>query len=171
MRRHLADMAVSVFALVVSAAMMTALPVDVPGAGFTSLGDMSSPAFFPALAAILVSLSAIALLVRSLAEARLGLNDIPSGSDSDLVNGSRRHFDYSDLKGPALMLAACIAYIPLIHTLGMITASGLVIVILPSLFGYRDWRWIAVVAVSVPIAVYVLFERTLKVLFPHGAIF
>lgn len=171
MRRYLADMAVSTFALIVSVAVMIALPVDVPGAGFASLADMSSPAFFPVLAAILVSLSAIALLVRSLAQARRDLNDIPPVSDNDLVNGSHRHFGHDDLKGPALMLAACIVYIPLIHTLGMVTASGLVIATLPALFGYRDWRWIAIVAVSVPIAVYVLFERTLKVLFPHGAIF
>ena len=171
MRRYLADMVVSTLALTVSAMVITALPVDVPGAGFASLADMSSPAFFPFLAAILVSLSATALLVRSLAQAWRDLNDIPLESDNDLVKGSNRHFGHDDLKGPALMLAACIVYIPLIHRLGMITASGLVIATLPALFGYRDWRWIAIFAVSVPITVYILFERILKVLFPHGAIF
>ena len=52
MRRYLADMAVSTLALTVSAMVITALPVDVPGAGFASLADMSSPVFFPFLAAI-----------------------------------------------------------------------------------------------------------------------
>ena len=132
MRPYLADIAVSILALSVSFAVMAALPMDVPGAGFTSLGDMSSPAFFPILAAILVGLSATDLLVRSLVQARRDLANSPPGSVSDTIKRARHRFDHDDLKGPAIMLAACIAYMALIHTLGMITASVLVIVALPA---------------------------------------
>ena len=53
----------------------------------------------------------------------------------------------------------------------MITASMIMIAFLPLVFGYQNYRWIIPLAVLLPIAVYVLFEKVLKVLFPHGVVF
>ena len=74
-------------------------------------------------------------------------------------------------KRPALIVIGFSLFIPLIDWLGMITASMIMIAFLPLVFGYQNYRWIIPVAVLLPIAVYLLFERTLNVLFPHGVVF
>ncbi len=155
MRKSLSDRLIAVIALAISAVVFLALPHDVPGTSLATFADMESAAFFPMLAATLVGVSAVMLAVGS------------------LNTSSRRADDDVDAIGPrpVLMVIGFCIFIPLIHGLGMVTASAITILVLPLVFGYRDYRWILPLAVLLPFAVYGLFEKILKVLFPHGAVF
>ena len=155
MTRLVGDLAITAIALAIGLAVGIALPIDVPGTGLHTLGDMGSAAFFPLLAIIVICLSAIGL----------GL--------TTYVNREREASAIIPPIGarPWLMTLAFVVFIPLIHTLGMVTASALMILVLPYVYGFRDNRWIVPIAIILPVAVYFLFERVLKVLFPHGIIF
>ena len=155
MRRVVGDIAIMAIALVVGLGVVITLPLDVPGTDLRTLGDMESAAFFPLLAALLVCFSAIGL------GAATYLNRGSDGAAPIPPSGAR----------PFVMMLAFVAFIPLIHALGMITASALMILALPYVFGFRDLRWILPLAAILPVLVYFLFERVLKVLFPHGMIF
>ncbi len=155
MKRTLGDFIISGSAVLTGIGILVALPFEVPDAGLQTLGDMTSAAFFPMLAAILITLSGIALGLRTFV-----LRHRDGGA---LLNpmGSR----------PLLMVAGFVVYIPLIHWLGMVSASAIAVLILPLVYGYRDYRWIVPITVLIPVSVYLLFEKVLKVLFPHGAVF
>lgn len=155
MRGSLSDKVIAVIALLISAMVFLALPHDVPGTNLATFADMESAAFFPMLAATLVGVSAVMLGIGS-------LNKSARHADNDAGAAGPR---------PVLMVIGFCIFIPLIHALGMVTASAIAILVLPLVFGYRDYRWILPLAVLLPFAVYGLFEKVLKVLFPHGAVF
>ena len=149
------DRIIAIVALFISAITFVTLLYDVPGTTFATFKDMESAAFFPMLAATVIGVSALFLVIGSL--------KTRSMQSEELLNilGKR----------PALIVIGFSLFIPLIDWLGMITASMIMIAFLPLVFGYQNYRWIIPVAVLLPIAVYLLFERTLNVLFPHGVVF
>ena len=146
---------ISIVALCISAAIFFTLPHDIPGTTLATFTDMESAAFFPMLAATVIGVSALLLALGSLKERSIQTEELVD------VLGKR----------PALLVVGFSLFIPLIHWLGMITASMIMIAFLPLVFGYQNYRWIMPLAVLLPIAVYLLFEKVLKVLFPHGVVF
>ena len=155
MSKTVGDVIVAAIVLIVGLGVLTALPVDVPDTGLHTLRDMGSAAFFPMLAALLVAASGVGLGLSAI------LRRNRADTDPVAATGVR----------PFAMIAGFIAFIPLIHLMGMITASAVMVLVLPLVFGFRDFRWLVPLAVVLPLCVYFLFERVLKVLFPHGALF
>lgn len=155
MTRTTADFLIAFIALAAGVAIVVTLPLEVPGAGLASLQDMTSAAFFPMLAAILIAFSGLILGIKTF---------IHRAADPEAK------VDPTGFR-PLLMLGAFVVYVPLIHVLGMFAASVLAIIALPFVYGFRDARWIGPIAILIPFGVYLLFEKVLKVLFPHGAIF
>ncbi|MGI9294204.1 MAG: tripartite tricarboxylate transporter TctB family protein [Pseudomonadales bacterium] len=155
MQSSTGNLIISAAALSISGLVLFSLPGDVDNFGLNTFTDMASAAFFPLLAATIVGICAIGLLVMTMLD-----RDNNEGKKLSPV-GWR----------PVAMLAGFSAFIPLIHLLGMVTASALVVIALSFIFGFRDLRWTLPVAAVLPVSVYFLFERILKVLFPHGLIF
>lgn len=149
------DRALSVIALLICAAVFLTLPHDVPGTSITTFTDMESAAFFPMLAASVIGSSAMLLVL------------------SSFMRRSKQLEEQIDLMGkrPALLVVGFSLFIPLIHWLGMVIASTIMIALLPMVFRYQNYRLVIPLAMLLPIAVYLLFERVLKVLFPHGVVF
>ena len=116
---------------------------------------MESAAFFPMLAASVIGSSAMLLVL------------------SSFMRRSKQLEEQIDLMGkrPALLVVGFSLFIPLIHWLGMIIASTIMIALLPMVFRYQNYCLVIPLAMVLPIAVYLLFERVLKVLFPHGVVF
>jgi heme exporter protein D len=157
MKSTTGDIFVGLVSMAASIAVLVSLPGDIANVGLSDFANMSSPAFFPLLAGTAVLLSSLSLLITTIIRRRKALVD-----DALLAPIGWR---------PFAMGGACVIYIFLIHGLGMMTASAAVMLVLPLIFDFKKYQWIAPLALVLPFAVYVLFEMVLKVLFPHGALF
>jgi hypothetical protein len=153
---HNVDLIVALAAVALGAAMLALIPVEVPGESMAAIGDMASPAFFP-----IVSAGAIVVL-----GALLGVKAL-------LQPAAGRHAWEAPERPAALAAVAALfcLYAAGIHHLGMISASVVLLLAMPWLFGLRNRIVILVVAMLTPLTVYLLFERALLVLLPHGRIF
>ncbi|MEO0960010.1 MAG: tripartite tricarboxylate transporter TctB family protein [Pseudomonadota bacterium] len=122
------------------------------GAGIEALGDMTSPAFFPACGAIALTLASLAIATRSLSAPAAAALQSP---------GLR----------PPLVLLAVFVMVLLIGWIGFLETLVLGLLVLPPVFGLRGLRLILPTAAAVPLAVHLLFERVLLVRFPDGLVF
>lgn len=68
----------------------------------------------------------------------------------------------------ALTVAAVAAYAALLRLLGFTLASALLVGGLAALFGYRNWTVSAVVAVAVPLGLYLTLTRAMGINLPAG---
>lgn len=157
MRSTTGDILVGAVSLAASVVVLISLPGDIAEVGLGDFANMSSPAFFPLLAGTAVLLSSLCVLVTALVRRRKALAD-----EAVLDPIGWR---------PFAMGGVCVAFVFLIHGLGMMTASAIIMLCLPLIFDFKKYQWIAPLALVLPVAIYVLFEMVLKVLFPHGVLF
>ncbi|MEM9147194.1 MAG: tripartite tricarboxylate transporter TctB family protein [Pseudomonadota bacterium] len=122
------------------------------GAGIGALADMTSPAFFPAVGAIALAVASLAIVARSFS----------GPAAAALENPGLR---------PLLILVVVFVMALLIGQIGFLETLIIGLLVLPPVFGMRDLRLILPTAATVPLAVYLLFERVLLVRFPDGVIF
>lgn len=122
------------------------------GAGIEALGDMTSPAFFPAIGAIALTVASLAIAARSLS----------GPAAAALRNPGPR---------PLLVLVAIFVMALLVGWIGFLETLIVGLLVLPPIFGMRDLRLILPTAAAVPLAVHLLFERVLLVRFPDGLVF
>jgi len=156
MRSKLTDFAVSLVAVSFGGGILAAIPYQVPGATLADVSNMGSPAFFPILAGAFLVLCAAALALRTV----LGQASA-AGSDEDSPDAA----GYKRLISVAVLL---VVYLFAIRSIGMIVSSMVLIVVMAPLLNYGRWRVILAVALLCPLAVFVLFEKTLRILLPHG---
>ncbi|MEM1344263.1 MAG: tripartite tricarboxylate transporter TctB family protein [Pseudomonadota bacterium] len=152
MPARLADLLFCLLGLGVALVAALSLFGGARGAGIGALADMTSPAFFPALGAIALTLASLAIAAR----ACLG-----PAAEALARPGLR----------PLVLLVALVAMALLIGRLGFLETLVLSLLALPPLFGLRDLRLILPTAVAVPLLVHLLFERVLLVRFPDGVVF
>ena len=146
-------LAVPIIGAVVGGATLFLLPMQIPGASLSDVSEMGSPAFFPIVAALVVILASVADAGRVLAG--LGV-------------GAATPWRW---RRPLALALAFALYLPLIPLLGMMTAAFLLMVVISRVFRYPRVGRILVVALAATVLIYVLFERVLFVLFPHGLLF
>jgi hypothetical protein len=132
------------------------LPSQVSQETIASITNTNSPAFFPIIAAFLVILCALILLFKTITLDKRAQDRLEM-------------FPY-----PRLLLVMSFiftSYSSLIWFIGMITASILMIPAMAYVLGYRKILIILAVAVFAPIILYILFEKFLLIILPHGIIF
>jgi len=144
---------VAVVALALGGAVLALLPSQIPGAGVSAIGDMTSPAFFPILAALLVLAAGAALLRRPAAQ---------GPTETEEPGGIGR---------PLLFAAMMIGGAALTPVLGGLFTLFLLMCGAAAIAGARRKLPTLVLAASGVLVVHLLFERTLKVLLPPGLLF
>jgi putative tricarboxylic transport membrane protein len=151
-----ADLVVAVVAGGLGIATLVLVPHQIAGQSLAAIGNLESPAFFPVLTGAVMVISAGALAVRALVAARA-------------THGPRVTFP----RFPFVLAVAAVfvAFAAGTHLIGMLPSAVAVILGLAYLWEFRDWRILVPVAVLVPLAIYVLFEKTLLVILPRGIVF
>jgi len=150
-KRHLDQIsgaALVAFCLVV---YFVLIPAQIPG---DRLGLSSS--FFPEVSALAVGVLGAALFVR----ARLSRK--PDGEEI-IFRMSR---DEAVRGGVVLGLMA--AYVVLLHLIGFLAASPLILGALLYYSGQRSWKVIGLIIVLVPASVFAFFEYGMKIVLPRG---
>lgn len=136
--------------LALGACALAALPWQAGVASIAQATDPAGPGFFPLLAA---SMALIAGLVM-LAQYRL----------------ARRDQDAEQVRAAAVlpMVLALAAFCAGMYTIGMLSSMGLLV-------AYTAWRFheqrparLLLLGCATPLAIYLLFEAALQILFPAG---
>ncbi len=130
-------------------AVLVLLPDQVPGATLAAIGDMRSPAFFPALAAVLVLVAGAAILLAS------GRADAQPAEDRPLL--------------PWATMVAAIAGAASIPLVGIHAGLAVTILSVGLVLGARPVPLVLIGAGTIA-GVHLLFVRVLKVVFPDPAL-
>jgi hypothetical protein len=160
-----ASITVSLFGLLFGLAVLLVLPWQVGGESYAAITNAQSPAFFPILlSAALVVFSGLLGFVTL-----RGSNSEVATEDGVQASDEARPIE-SPLKVAAVALCLVLYYaaLPLI---GMIAASMSLILVMSYIMGFRNLLISGPVAVVIPFAIYLLFEKTLYVLLPQGKLF
>lgn len=152
-REKAADLGVAAVAAFAGVGAIQVMPQEVGGEDLRALADMSSPAFFPALGAVLLTILGALLALRTLLAPPP--ETTPAGGD---IHWPR----------VLLLMALVSGYIGLIFIIGMVPASMAFIPAAALAYGSRRFIAIGVLALAIPTLVHVLFERILRVLLPEG---
>lgn len=147
------DLAVAAVAAFAGVGAILMMPQEVGGEDLRALGDMSSPAFFPALAALLLTILGALLAGRTLFAPPIEAVRTPGEVDRRRV---------------WLLMLLVSGYMALIFLIGMLYASIAFIPAAAFAYGSRQIVAIGVLAITIPASVHVLFERILRVLLPEG---
>jgi hypothetical protein len=150
------DLVVALVAGGLAVATLLLVPYQVPGESLVAIGNLQSPAFFPVFTGTVMLAAAGGLAAQALLAARAG-------------HGPRVRFP----RAPFVLTVAAVfvAFAVGCHVIGLLPSAVLVILVLGRLWEFRDWRILIPVAVLVPLAVYLLFEKALLVILPRGVAF
>lgn len=132
--------------------------------------SVQSAEFFPSLVAIGLGTAGALLVVQSaVGLPRAGAGD--PGAQEGAAAEARGRGDVGPVEAPwrlgAVMLGV-LAFHAAIGPFGMVVASVLAIAVLAPVLGYRRWGVALLVALITPVAVWLMFRRTLNVLLPTG---
>ena len=159
--RRTSGLIVGLVCAVVGIAVLLLVPVQISGESLAAITNVQSPAFFPILNAVFLTGCGLVLIFRRSASIRDSGDSGDSGDD-----GAARH------PGTLIATVALIGvYLVLVRYVGMVVSSAIAIAAMSVLFGYRNKAVIAVSTVVVPLLIYLLFEKVLRILLPHGAVF
>ena len=137
-------------------ATLALVPSQTPGETLAAVSDLQSPAFFPILSACVMAICSVFLVIRAVAHERAG-------------QGLRISFPHA---GTVLSVAGLfIAFAAGVHLFGLVNSAVVIIAAMALIMGYRDWRVLVPVALLVPLAIYLLFQRLLLVILPEGVLF
>ena len=147
---------VALITIFIGVGTLLILPYQISQETIASITNTNSPAFFPIIASFLVILCSLVLFFKT-------------------ITGDRVIEERSILiPYPGFLLVMFFifsSYALLIWIIGMITASILMIPAMSYVLGYRKIITILAVAVSVPLMLYILFEKFLLIILPHGVLF
>ncbi|MDK3073620.1 tripartite tricarboxylate transporter TctB family protein [Sedimentitalea sp. JM2-8] len=155
-----ADMAVAVAAVTVGTAILLLLPAQISGAHLGDISNMDSPAFFPILSGAFLILSGIALGAQKAIQGPRDADRIAPFFESGI--GIIRLLSIA---------ALLVVYLFAIRMIGMVVSSMVLILVMAPMLNFRNLRVILPSALIFPFCVYVLFEKVLRILLPHGGIF
>lgn len=156
MRKNLVDATVSLISVMLGVGVLFAIPHQVPGATLADVSSMSSPAFFPILGGAFLVLCGVVLGVNTM------VVQAPLAASGENAPDAAKPFRL------AAVAALLVVYLFAIRAIGMVISSMVLIAVMAPLLNYTRWRVIAVAAPLFPLAVYVLFEKMLRILLPHG---
>jgi putative tricarboxylic transport membrane protein len=150
------NIVVAVIAILIGSGTLFLLPSQVSEETITAITDTNSPAFFPIISVFLVILCGLVLFLKTITL------DRPSDKPATMI------------PYPGFLLVMFIiftSYALLIQRIGMITASVLMIPAMAYMLGYRKVITTIAVAVLVPLILFILFEKFLLIILPHGVLF
>jgi len=136
--------------LAIGGFVLWSLPGQIGAEGLAQAVDASGPGFFPILAALLAMGAGAWCLV----EASL----VPGHAGGEPLNLRRSGWVV------AVLLVGWVG----LHTLGMLASLGAMTAGLAVAFGARRAAPIVALALLTPLAIHLLFEKTLKILLPAG---
>ncbi|MGI9384673.1 MAG: tripartite tricarboxylate transporter TctB family protein [Methyloligellaceae bacterium] len=149
---------VGTVAVVTGIGVLLLVPVQVPGETWAAVTDLQSPAFFPIVNGMFLTLCGAVLTLTAVFRH-------PDGAAADPIESVVYP---GKLAATAGLLAVYLSVIPHI---GMVVSSSLAIATMSILLGYRNKLLIPIVSIIFPIFIYFLFEKILKILLPHGVLF
>ncbi len=150
------DVAVAAVAGALGIGVLAAVPTEVPGATLASISDMRSPAFFAIVNGGFLIFCGLVLLVQSLV-----------GKSA----GSKPAEEPPALSRLLAVFFLLVVYVIGLRALGMVVSSVVMIMVMGLVLGYRNFRLLILIALVFPMVIYVLFEKVLLILLPHGAVF
>jgi hypothetical protein len=150
-----ADLVVALVAGGIGIVTLVLIPFQIAGESIAAIGNLQSPAFFPVFSGIAIIICAGILAARSLAATAAG----------------GLHVTFPRLPFVAAVSGIFVLFAAGSLVIGMIPASAVMIFVLAYLWDYRDFRILVPVAVLVPLAIYLLFEKTLLIILPRGVVF
>lgn len=156
MGRFNPDIVTALVATAIGGAMLAVMPTQGGATVGAALGDLQSTAFFPTLASLLMLVLGLLLLFRAVVDRR--------GDGTFVIEFPRP----LQVAGVSLLL---IAYLVAIPRLGMMVASMAAILLLGLAIDWRYWKLVIPAAIVVPLGIYYLFERFLRIILPPGTLF
>jgi hypothetical protein len=140
----------------IGAGVLAVLPAQTGTASRIAALDAGGPGFFPLIAGIVTILAGLWSLAEGL-RPRRGV-----AADADEVLPWR----------PFLRIAVWLGVVLVgMYTLGMLVAMGIATAGLAGVFGERRPLHRLAIGVAMPVAIYLVFEFALKILFPRGGWF
>lgn len=156
MRRLSPDLAVAFLAVVIGAGTLVLLPGQISGETLAAITDAQSPAFFPILAACILLLCSFPLGAKAI-------------NDQRARRAPEIHF--TNLPLVLLIMGLFVVFAASIYYFGLVLTAVVAIVVMGWLLESRNLKVLLPVAVGVPLAIYLLFERLLLILLPRGTFF
>ncbi|MEO3427445.1 tripartite tricarboxylate transporter TctB family protein [Pelagibius sp. CAU 1746] len=153
------DVWVALCALASGAFVLFSIPAQVSGESILAVADMGSSAFFPAIAGIFMLICGGVLLFKTVVAQGI-LVPVPDDPAAP-----------TDFRRTLSVFALFLIYLFAIETLGMMVSSVALIAVMALILQYENKKFIVISAVVFPVLVYVLFERILRILLPHGVLF
>ena len=159
-----ANLSVGAFGIAFGVLVLLLIPEQAGSDGYAAIGNIQSTTFFPLLLAIALLVTSTAYTVSTFLSARRSA-PAPAWPEA---------YEQRPIEAPLRLLGTAlsfVAYYFALETIGMIAASIVLIFALAIILGFRTYWLAALVAVAIPVTVYILFERILYVLLPSGQLF
>ena len=153
-----ANLAVGIVVAIVGPCILALVPGQISGESWRAIGDVQSPAFFPTLNALFLTLCGLCLLART-AQRTVGR----------IEKAEAKPASYPATL--AVTAATLAIYLVSIKYIGFVVSSVGAIAAMTVVLGYRNIPVVVVCSLISPIVIYFLFEKVLKILLPHGAVF
>ena len=118
-----------------------------------------SPAFWPTTVTIMGMTVGLLIALRGLLNAPDDVGEETAGDPDEPPREEWRAI---------AAMVVMFGYLGLIHLIGIVAASIAVVVVLAALFTEQRHWWVALVAVIVPIALYLFFTRIVRIPLPLG---
>jgi hypothetical protein len=152
---RLRDGVLALLGIGVGVGALLLVPSQIPGGSLGDILEPSSSSFFPIVVAGAMVLCCVVLLANAILCADTDNEPPPALLTQGYIQGS----------------ALLTAYVFLVSWIGMLVASGLMIVSLSYAFGYRNWPYMIATAVLMPLSIWFVFRKLLYVVFPSGVLF
>ena len=152
----LIDLLVASISLAIGVAVLLLVPSQISGETVAAIRDMQSPAFFPILAACLMVLCSLILGIRSARSLR--------GPVEARIQ----------VEQPRAVLAVTGVFVLFAvgtYYFGLLVACTVTILVMGYFLNYRQPMVLVPFSIGMPICIYVLFERTLRIILPEGVLF
>lgn len=124
------------------------------------------PSAFPRIMIVGMLIFAVILFIQSL----LKLLSMKEG-DTDYLAAdapSLNFFKDRSLQAALLVIVMCVLYVALFKTLGYVICSAILAFVIMLLIGKRNWLQMILVAVLVPLVMWLIFYKVLTVNIPMG---
>ena len=125
--------------------------------------NMPGAGYFPFMAGVLLGGISFSLLVKALLKVSVGKPSLEKASTK--LNESESPLNWHNI---ILTLAGMLVYIPLLHWLGFVLSTLLLMVFLIRAVGRQGWFVSIIAALSVTLASYLIFELALDSQLPKG---
>ena len=149
------DSLVALISLAIGVLTLALVPKEIAGQTLAAIGDMNSPAFFPIIAALLMTICGATLALRAIAR---------GSTDKEAT------IEFKRSGSVFTVMAMFVLFAVATHFIGMLVSAVATILVMAWFLNYRNLWVLIPVAVAVPAVIYLLFERVLLILLPRGVL-